>query len=242
MAHQKQPGDATRKRSLWKQLFLWLLAVLGVLIAVIVVMAIVLRPAAPVELSLGDGRILQIEGVTCGIEHKMGSDSMLKRFRPWIPNAISRFSGQDQRANNITLDRPGLVVWVNAISETGRTNVDCQRIRVEFVDKNGDLFGETTRSWFGGQNFWRVGHVFYCYPREERELTLRVTTWKDGKTSTTTILNPNPSIPANWTGDPLPQTKTVGEMEIRLARLTVRTTGRTKRVTSKPPHDTLSQS
>ena len=207
------------------RLLVWLVLVLGVLIVLIVCLAIALRPAAPIELSLGDGRILQIEGVTYGVEHRMGSDSALKRFRPWIPSVFSRFSGLDRGANTFTLDRPGLVVWVNAISAEGKTNVDCQAIRVEFVDKNGDLFGETTCSWFGGQNFWRVGHVFSCYPREERELTMRVTTWNEGKTSTTTILNPNPIIPATWTADPLPQTKTVGKTEIRLTSLTVCTNG-----------------
>ncbi len=223
--HKKATDSATLKKSIGVRLLVWSALVLGVLLVLIACFAIALRPAAPTELALGDGRILQIEGVTYGVEHRMGRDSALKRFRLWIPNMFSRFSGLDRRANTFTLDRPGLVVWVNAISAEGKTNVDCQAIRVEFVDKNGDLFGETTRSWFGGQNFWRVGHVFSCYPREERELTMRVTTWNEGKTSTITILNPNPIMPANWTGDPLPQTKTVGETEIRLASLTVRTNG-----------------
>ena len=176
-------------------------------------------------MNLGDGRILQIEAITYGTQHRVGSDSKLKGLRSWLPNGLVRWFNLNQRANKISMERPGLVIWVNAISEVGHTNVDCQEIRVEFVDKNGDLFGETTRSWFGGQNFWRVGHVFSCYPKEERELTMRVTTWDEGKTSTITILNPNPIMPANWTGDPLPQTKTVGETEIRLASLVVRTNG-----------------
>jgi hypothetical protein len=126
-------------------------------------------------------------------------------------------------------------VWVNAISEVGKTNVDCQGIRVEFVDRNGDLFGETTRSWFGGSGFWRVGHVFYCYPREEQNLNLRVTSWKkpsnnkERETVVTTVVNPKLAKAAAWRGEALPQTKVNGDFEIRLNGLNVRTNGQGNR-------------
>src|SRR5205085_53003 len=96
-----------------------------------------------------------------------------------------------------------LVVWVNAISAKGGTNVDCQSIRMEFVDKNGDLFAQDTSSWFGGTDFWRAGHVFSCYPRDERELTLRVTTWRGAKTTNAMVLNPHVTLPSQFSGGPL---------------------------------------
>lgn len=191
------------------------------------ILALVLldRPKPPVQLALGDGRILQIEGVTYGTEHRMGRNSMLERFRPWLPGALISLFGIDRHENIITWERPCLVVWVNALNATGQTNVDCQAIRVEFVDQHGDLFGSATSSWFGGRNFWRVGHVFPWYPRDERELTLQVTTWKEGQTSTTKFLNPNLVQPAQWSGGFLPQSKTVGDVELRLNGLNLRTNG-----------------
>lgn len=222
---QPQVGSPPAGKPLWKQILICLLAAIGLAIVLIVGLAIALRPRAPVQLPLGDGRTLQIEGVTYGVEHQMGGDSPLKRFRPWLPGVVARFSALDRDANHIVLERPGLVVWVNAVDSADQTNVDCQGIRMEFVDQNGDLFGAETSSWFGGQSFWRVGHVFYCYPRDECDLTLRVTTWKEGKTSVAKILNPNPIKPAEWAGGPVTQSKSVGKFEMRLASLTLRTNG-----------------
>lgn len=225
MNEQTTSPSAPRKRSRGRRLLIGAFVVLALVGALIVGLAVAARPEKLAEVPLADGRTLQIEGITFGVEHRVGKDSPFKRFAPWIPGALRKFAITDRGEDRITLERPGLVVWVNAIDSTGRTNVDCQKIRVEFVDKNGDLFGEHTRSWFGSQTFWRAGHVFYCYPREERELTLRVTTWKDGKTCTAKILNPSPATPAQWTGDSLPQTKRAGKQELQLASLTVRTNG-----------------
>lgn len=212
-----------------RRLFLILTAFVVVALLGLVCLGVFLRPSPPIQMPLGDGRILQIEGVTFGTQHRMGSSSMLERFRPWLPNSLITRFGMDRLASTITLDRPGLVVWVNAISAITPTNVDCQMIRVEFVDRNGDVFGTQTSSWHGGQNFWRVGHVFSCYPRDERDLTLRVTTWKNGTTSIARIVNPRVFQTANWTGRPLPQSTNIGGMEILLTGLVVRTNGGKKK-------------
>lgn len=220
-------SDATSpaKKALWKIPFV-VLAVLGGAMAIgLVCLGIFLRPAPPIEMPLGDGRILHLEGVTFGTQHRMGNSSVLERFRPWLPGRLAAFFGMDRAAHTITLDRPGLVVWVNASSAASGTNVDCQGIRMEFVDRNGDLFGAETSSWFGGQAFWRVGHVFYSYPRDERELKLQVTTWREGKTSSAQVPNPHVFQRANWVGNSLPQSTNVGGMEIRLRELIVRTNG-----------------
>ena len=223
-------GQARRVRS-WKRMLSWVSVSIGAVVLLIAGLLWAMRPSPPIQLNLGDGRILQIEAVTYGIQHRIGTDSPLKRFRPWLPASVVRYFSMDRRANDITLDRPGLVVWVNALSEVGKTNVDCQGIRVEFVDRNGDLFGETARSWFGGPDFWRVGHVFYCYPREEQELQMRVTPWKkpsnnqERDTVTTTLMNPKRVKAAIWRGEALPQTKLDGNFEIRLKSVNVRTNG-----------------
>ena len=218
------PIHSPAKRA--KQFLFWMLGLFTVVVVVIVGVVATSRTAPPLQsLDLGDGRILQIEQITYGTKHRAGKDSPFKRVQPWLPGGLHRFLELDRQADDITLDRPGLVVWVNAISKTGRTNVDCQAIKVEFTDQHGDLFGDSTRSWFGGQDFWRVGHIFYCYPREERELNLRVTTWRKGVTTTGKILNPKPGEVASWAGESLPQKKRLGEFELSLTDLTVRTNG-----------------
>lgn len=211
----------------WRRRILCLGVVPLLILGTIVILGLArLGSSAPrTELVLGDGRILQIEGVTYGTDHRMGRASKLERFRPWLPSGIARMCGADVTENVITTAPRALVIWVNAISASGRTNVDCQRIRVQIVDKNGEVFGETTRSWFGSGRFWRVGHVFDCYPRDEHQLNLQVTTWSQGLTSSAQFTNPQVVFPVKLTGSPLPQSRAVGDIEIRMEHLNVRTNG-----------------
>ncbi|HWI59788.1 MAG TPA: hypothetical protein VNZ22_21345, partial [Bacillota bacterium] len=158
---------------------------------------------------LADGRILQVEGVSFGTKHVLGTDSFLKRFSPWLPARVNQYFDPGTRRSEITLEEPGLVAWVNAIDPVTGKHVDCQGIRVEFVDQTGDRFGEASSSWFGGNNFWRVGHIFHAYPRAQRQLTLLVTPWKTNGTTRLEFPNPHVSPPAAWSGRPLPQRQRV---------------------------------
>lgn len=231
---QKSEPNASRESKRRKRLLVLMATCGAVIVLGLICVAIFSKPAKPIQMPLGDGRILQVEGVTYGIQHQMGNSSWLERFRPWLPDKLKTFFRMDRAANTITLDRPGLVVWVDAISAVTPTNVDCQGIRVELVDRNGDTFGAATSSWFGGASFWRVGHIFYCYPRDERELTLQVTTWRRGKTTGTRILNPKVFPCADWSGKPLPQSTNTGGLEISLTALVTRTNGGKKRYWEAP--------
>ena len=200
-------------------------------IVVFIVGFVLVRPRfepsrPPAQLKLADGRILQIEGVTYGTKHRIGQRSILvDRFGSWMPRPLRVRLSLKLPQNTIELERPGLVVWVNAIDPASGTNVDCQGIRTEFVDAHGDLFGQDTSSWFGGQTFWRVGHIFYSYPRSETQLTFRVTPWKKNNNVPVTaqLFNPHVAQPANWSGQPVPQTKATGPIEITLTRLVAKT-------------------
>ncbi len=145
-----------------------------------------------------------------------------------------------QPRSEITLDDPGLVVWVNAINAKTGSNVDCQGIRVEFVNQQGDLFGEETSSWGGfGNHFWRVGHIFKSFPRDEATLTMQITTWKsvrgtNNSSSRVEFANPAVTAPARWTGNPLPQQQKIGELEIALTSLELRTNGGRKKYWETP--------
>src|SRR5882724_823171 len=151
------------------------------------------RPKPPLQLPLADGRILQIEGVTYGKKHSIGEPALLyEHFRPWLPNRLKQWLEPKHPRSTFTLDRPALVVWVNALDPKGGTNIDCQGIRTEFVDHNDQIFGAETSSWFGGQAFWRVGHIFYVYPRDESELNFQVVSWRTYSAGNIKISNPNP--------------------------------------------------
>jgi hypothetical protein len=183
------------------------------------------KPLAAV--ALGDGRILQVEAVTYGVNHHIGnegSDNLLWRLTARLPGPLyERFASKNPEAKITGLESPALVVWVNAVSEAAGTNLDCQGIRVELVNERGEYFESETSSWFGRKKFWRVGHVFKIYPRDESKLILRVTNWKNNQISHLEIPNPHVVRSAAWTGQDLPQQKSVGDLDIVLAGLRLRT-------------------
>jgi hypothetical protein len=224
---QPPTAIAPSKRGVTRKIFS--LACFAILLVIAGLMAVrpLFKHRGPVaQLNLADGRILQIEGVTFGTNHHIGTRSIfVDRFGQWLPQKLHGWLNPKVPENTINSERPALVVWVNAINPATGTNVDCQGIRMEFVDEHGDLFGQETSSWFGGQTFWRVGHVFYSYPRSERQLTLRVTPWKKNKDTPVTTQFQNPHIvqAAKWSAGPVPQTKTPGPIEITLFELKVRT-------------------
>ncbi len=183
-----------------------------------------LKPLAAIP--LGDGRILQVEAVTYGVNHHVGrgnSNNLLWRIAAWVPGFYRYFASGNPESTISGLETPALVVWVNAVNAVTGTNVDCQAIRVELLNEHGEYFGTATSSWSGGQTFWRVGHVFKVYPRDEATLTLRVTTWKNKQSSVAKIPNPHVVHPEEWTGADLPQQTTNGDLNIVLTGLRLRT-------------------
>jgi hypothetical protein len=203
----------------------------GVIVLLFVICALVLlastkQPGPLATARLADGRILRIEGVTLGTEHRIGKPSfVLEHFGPWLPQKLRQYLEPKLPENKFTLDSPGLVVWVNALDPNTGKAVDCQSIRVEFVDANGDLFPQYSSSWFGGPSFWRAGHIFRAWPREAREFTFQVTSMRSNGTVRMQFRNPNVATAAHWTGGPLPQQKAIGNLEIALTHLTLRTNG-----------------
>jgi hypothetical protein len=179
----------------------------------------------PIQVAIADGRIIQIEGVTYGMKHRMGQPSVvLNRFQPWLPQRIYDWLKPKHPESTIELDRPALVIWINAVDPKTGTNVDCQRLRTELVGQKGDLF-ESHPHWSGSQKFWRVGHVFYSWPRDEKLLTWRITPHRMDLTSVVRLHNPHVTSALNWTGQPLPQTRLLGETELVLDGLQTRTNG-----------------
>src|SRR4029434_8777720 len=140
---------ATVRRTHFK-LALWF-GVLLCVMTVIVLLAMRLRDASrPLgSAQLPDGRILQIEGLSYGTEHHIGTRSLFENFAPWLPKTLNELVAPRFPRSEIHLDTPSLGVWVNAIDPLTGKQVDCQGIRVEFIDEHGDLFGEETSSWFG---------------------------------------------------------------------------------------------
>jgi hypothetical protein len=178
--------------------------------------------------ALGDGRILQIEAVTYGTNHHVGNPAseVLRRLQAWLPRRLlAPFEPKYPQSVIDSLDHPALVVWVNAISAKAGTNVDCQGVRVELVDQRGQHYAEDNSSWFGGDKFWRVGHLFHVFPRNQAELTMQVSEWRKHQTNEVHFPNPHLVQPAAWTGLDLPQQQQAAGLTIVLSALRLLTNG-----------------
>jgi hypothetical protein len=193
-------------------------------------------PSGPIaSAKLPDGRTLQIEGVTFGTRHRIGKRSLVEPIQPWLPRQVVQFFTPQHPHSDLTLDEPGLVVWVNAIDSATGKYVDCQSIRMEFVDEHGDLFGQETSSWFGAPAFWRAGHIFHAFPRTQARLTLQVSCWKNlGSSARMEFPNPCLTAPASWPALPPPQHMRAGNLEVELTKLVLRTNGGPKQFWQTP--------
>jgi hypothetical protein len=184
---------------------------------------------------MADGRVLQIEALTYGMEHSVGTRSILvENFGAWLPARIRHALTPKSPHFKIRTAKPALVVWVNALKADTGAQVDCQGIRVEFVDEHEDLFGEATSYWSGGPNFWRVGHAFHAYPSAQSLLTLRITPLSTMQTLQVQVPNPRVMRPARWVGRPLPQRTNIGELELILTSVALCTNGGPKKPWETP--------
>jgi hypothetical protein len=180
------------------------------------------RPLA--EKDLGDGRIFQIEAVSFGTSHQAGVGApFVERFGSWMPAQLREYLQPKVPKSSISRSKPVLVVWVTALSATYRTNVDCQGVRVELRDAEGNVYSDNQPNWFGYKNFWRVGHVFEVFPRHEPELKVTVATWRGSSSVTFTVPNPGMTQPKDWKAEPPPLRKREGEYEVVLQGVTMKT-------------------
>ena len=186
------------------------------------------------EDDLGDGRIFKVEAVTFAKIHQVGIGSpILEKFGRYMPDPLREFLAPKTPRSTISREEPSLVIWLNAVDSTFRTNVDCQGIRMEIKGADGTIYGESQPNWFGFgpefNNFRRAGHLFRVFPRDEKTLHATIVTWRATNSLEFVLPNPGYSTPVNWTGKQLPLTNRVGAYEIVLHELTAQMhNGRTK--------------
>jgi hypothetical protein len=184
---------------------------------------------------LADGTVLHIEKVAYGTRHRIGQRDYFGQFFYWLPWRLTQFFAPKRGESTLDLPGPALVVWADVTDAKTGKDLDAQKMFVDFVDGHGELWGEETRAWFGlSSDYSRVAHVFTCFPRDEKTLTLRITPWKKGACSQVEFKNPCYTAPAVWTGLPLPQRRESNGLEIVLDHLTLATNGGPKAY-SEPP-------
>ncbi len=180
------------------------------------------------EVRLADGRLFRIEAVTFGTNHVVGKgDWWLFRLRKILPTSVIQFLTPVRGQSSQTTDRPALIVWVHAFDTSKGQYLDCQGVQAAFVDEQGDVYpanGSSHGSFSGGFN--RQAHIFYVFPRRPTKLKLQLTPWRSDQSSVVEIANPaRPTDVAGWTPEDVPATHRIGNLEITLDSLVIKTNG-----------------
>ncbi len=169
------------------------------------------------RVQLPDGPVLQIEGVTFGMNHRVGLELQM---RPLFDSL------QLRPVSTLHYLHPTLVVWLNALDPKTGKYVDLPQMDVSIVDHDGNLYYGMCHSGLSAANgFHRSGYTFEAFPRAEREMTLQLTTFNTEQTVRVKIRNPDFRKPVRMIGKPLPQTNVVGDFEVVLTGLKMRTNG-----------------
>ena len=202
---------------------------LASLLAILFVFGLGLSRSKPRRVQLADGRIFQVEAVIFGTNQCVGWQGWhhpLSRFVPaWLDTTPHHIFPLLRPGSQMVLKQPALMVWVTASNPTTGTNVDCGEVRMELKDNQGALYPGFCWSSRGGGGFWRRGYSFPVFPRDQKHFTLQITPWSTNQSARIDIANPHVTAPATWLGSSLPQTKTVGTMEIAIVGLILRTNG-----------------
>ncbi len=187
------------------------------------------QSGAVVSARLADGRIFHLEKVSYGTRHSIGQRDYINPLFPWLPSKLRRFVAPKRGEFPIVTPQPELIVWVDATDAATGKDVDCQRVRLEFVDRQGELWPAQTSActWDFNLNgaYDRVAHGFTSFPRDEPTLTLRVRPWKSNAFTQLEFKNPCYTAPAAWKGLPLPQRQETNGLQIVLHHLTLATNG-----------------
>lgn len=200
---------------------LWgLIAALGVLAGVLWLAG---RSSwTPIRRKLPDGTVLQIEQLTFGRNHSFSQRAWLAKLQRGSPRPLRNFLGQffvDKR----TVTNPDcLVVWLSRFDPRTDRYLSLSSDFHALLDEHGCTYVRTgsyfTRS-FGRRSDAAFPITFEAFPRAEVSFRYRFTDASTGLVTEFLVPNPFRRPKERWAPEPVPITKTNGDLAIRLRRL-----------------------
>ena len=121
---------------------------------------------------------------------------------------------------------PSLAIWLTAIDPKTKKAVDCQGLRVELLDAEGHVYLSEGSCGQCGDHFWRTGQTFPEFPRADRRAHRAGAPFMDlEQVSIFHVPNPHVTRPAHWRGEPVPLRAHLGNFDMILTGLSLRTNG-----------------
>lgn len=192
------------------------------------------RPAPPASITLPDGTVVKIEGVTFGTNHISPASSPMQRLfdrlqanvQPWI----SRMTGlKPKPARRTTTTEPSLVVWaqIDSLMSTSQWG----QVHIWLADEQGISSGQDANRTYWGPSFGTAQTAnqsqpltFGVFPRRGKTIQIHVGFRPSGDSKTKfagkfTVANPDQRAPVDWRAETLPATKSSGDLSCTLTHI-----------------------
>jgi len=201
--------------------------VIGVL-AVAFALMLWFQSSAPIsnpKATLPDGTIVTVESVTYGSQHEFvfGQSNWRTRLRRALPRFLRRVVGGGRGSTMTSTGPNGLVLWVSQFNPvTGMYLNPGSTYNLDVVDEHGCATIISGWGSSGGpRGFLINSFALESFPRRAATFQFRIKARPPGSAVLAELTVPNPSrgsFPA-WKPQPLPQTRTNGELTIVLKRM-----------------------
>src|SRR5690348_9469722 len=113
--------------------------VVGIIVLGILFLAVSFQPqrqsAKPLASAvLGDGRIVEVEALTFGTNHVVGTRPRIpKYFRKWLPFWIIQRDQPLKQWQSLQLESPGTIIWLNAVDKKTGAYVKCDDLSASIL-------------------------------------------------------------------------------------------------------------
>jgi hypothetical protein len=208
------------KRLLW-----WFFGTLGLVMLAGLVVA--LRQPKPLEsapLTLPDGSVVRVVGVTYGTNHLLGPPvaRLAARLPSPVQDILQLLLGRRATLlGSITTPTPKLVVWLGRTTNNVTAPARSGYYEVHLSDASGFVSGDQAEV-----NDWWINPMylqFNLFPRRDPVITAQLfyhsQTGGVTRCGSLAFANPLPRSYPQWKPEPLPVTRRVGDLEATVAKL-----------------------
>jgi hypothetical protein len=179
------------------------------------------RPERQARLQ-SSGNSIVLEQVTYGTQHRLGDDRSLmgRVVRALPPKWQRRFPTVGSGSIQTYTENDVLVCWLTLRDPKGKY-LSPSFGHIQVFDEHGCLFHTLNAGTHGGMNILASPVQLPSFPRRQKEFTLRVLDWQNVQLAEFKVRNPVVvSDSPNWRAQPLPATRTNGDLAITLEKVT----------------------
>lgn len=181
------------------------------------------KPTMPGPLVLPDGSSVSLVAVTYGTNHVVGPPlaRLVAKMPPQLRAILTRLLGPRATVHETTTSNPQLVVWLDRNTNNAVAPPGPGSFSVFLADASGFISGNDPSLYSGWANL--VPLAFQVVPRRDPQISVQffyfLPTGGKPNCGSLTCANPVFGNFPQWTPEPLPATKRIGDVAVTLEKL-----------------------